>query len=266
MKLLSLNCPSCGAPIESIVNPNQPFVCKACNSTIVSTDWTTSGELICSGCRTVNAGKNTYCDSCNARLQAGCPFCYTQNSLSSRYCKQCGVDLRKAWKKQQAWLSEREQHEKERQTKLQEIKQDVHANLKRLLLQLDDPANHPMAIPGIVYFGVEAIEYLTALLKSKDIDARYGAARALGEIRDQSAVSALVETLNDEHPAVRFFALDALGKLKAAEAVQAIGDLLSDESPNVSKHAHDVLIQIGTPEAMKILREKNHPKWWLFGT
>ena len=264
MKLQVLNCPACGAPIEGVVNPNQPFSCNACKSSIVSTDWSTSGEVICSGCGGVNSGKNIYCDTCNARLQAGCPFCYAQNNLNSKYCKQCGVDLRKAWKKQQIWLSEREQHESERRVRIKNIKQDSRAKLKRLLLQLDDPANHPMAIPGIAYFGLEAVDGLISLLHSDDPDARYGAARALGEIGDLAAVPALLQALKDTHPAVRFFAADALGKLKAVEAVQPIGELLSDESPSVRKHAHDILIQIGAPDAMRILREKNHPKWWRF--
>lgn len=266
MKLQTLNCPSCGAPVEGDISPNQPFVCNACHSTIVSTDWTTSGELICSSCGKVNSSKNKYCDGCNTVLQAGCPYCYTQNSINTKYCKQCGVDLRKAWKLQRVWSLDRDRHEVDRQQKLKKMKMDSQAELQRLLLQLNDPASHPMAIPWIMTYGLDAVQGLIHLLdSSSDPDARYGAARALGDMKDLSAVPVLIKALNDEHVAVRFFAVDALGKLGVREAIPDIGKLLEDESPNVRKHAGDVLMQIGTPEALQILRGKSRPKWWSFG-
>ena len=264
MKLTTLNCPSCGAPVNGAINPNQPFTCTACNSTIVSTDWTSRGELICSNCGAENSGRNKYCISCNNILQAGCPFCYTQNNIKARYCKQCGVDLQKAWKRQKTWLVERESHEADRQQQLQKIKQESQANLQRLLLKLDEPENHPMAIAGIINYGAEALDGLTNLLESKDPDSRYGAALALGNIGDQRAIPTLIKSLRDEHAAVRFFALDALGKLKATEATQAIGELLDDESPNIQKHANNVLLSFNTTESFQILREKSRPKWWPF--
>ncbi len=265
MKLTTLNCPSCGAPVNGAINPNQPFTCSACNSTIVSTDWASNGELICSKCGTENSGRNKYCTSCNELLQAGCPFCYAQNNIKARYCKQCGVDLQKAWKRQKVWLTERESREAERRQQIQKIKQESQANLQRLLLKLDEPDNHPMAIPGIVNYGTDAVEGLVKLLNSEDPDARYGAALALGNIGDHSVVPALIKALSDKQTAVRFFALDALGKLKATEAAQVIGEMLEDESPNIRKHANDVLLSFNTVESIQILREKSRPKWWPFG-
>lgn len=159
---------------------------------------------------------------------------------------------------------ERESHEANRQQQLQKIKEESQANLQRLLLKLDEPGNHPMAIPGIINYGADAIESLVKLLESKDPDARYGAALALGGIGDNSAIPALVKSLSDEHTAVRFFAMDALGKLKATEAALAIGELLDDESPNIRKHANNVLLSFNTAEALEILREKSRPKWWPF--
>ncbi len=202
--------------------------------------------------------------SCNSVLQAGCPFCYAQNNIKARYCIQCGADLQKAWKRQKIWLAQRDQHEAERRQQIQKIKQDSQANLQRLLLKLDEPGNHPVAISGIVNYGADAVEGLVRLLDSEDPDARYGAALALGNIRDQSAISALIKSLKDNHAAVRFFAMDALGKLKAAEAAPAIGELLDDESSNIRKHANNVLLSFNTAESFQILREKSRPKWWPF--
>jgi HEAT repeat protein len=175
------------------------------------------------------------------------------------------VDLQKAWKRQKIWLMEREDRETERRQQIQKIKQESQANLQRLLLKLDEPGNHPMAIPGIVNYGKDALGGLIRLLDSDDPDARYGAALALGNINDQSSIPALMKSLHDKHAAVRFFAVDALGKLKAKEAAQAIGELLEDESPNVRKHANDVLLSLNTIESLQILREKSRPKWWPFG-
>lgn len=179
--------------------------------------------------------------------------------------------MQKAWKKQHTWLSEHEQFEEERKKKWQReqkhtLGDEAHETLKRLLLQLDIPEKHPMAIPEIVQFGDDAVDELIQLLeKSSDPDARYGAAHALGEIRSMRAAPALIKSLNDEHTAVRFFSLDALGKMKALEAIPPISDLLNDESPSVREHANAILIQFGTPEAFQILKEKSRPKWWSFG-
>jgi HEAT repeat protein len=148
--------------------------------------------------------------------------------------------------------------------KKEKIKQDSQANLQRLLLKLDEPWNHSMAISGIVNYGADAVEGLVRLLDSEDPDARYGAALALGNIRDQRAIPSLIKSLNDKHPTVRFFAMDALGKLKATEAAPAIGELLDDESPNIRKHANNVLLSFNTAESFQILREKSRPKWWPF--
>ena len=191
-------------------------------------------------------------------------FSQFSNNIKARYCIQCGADLQKAWKRQKIWLAQRDQHEAERKEKFQKIEEESHANLRRLLLQLNEPGNHPMAISGIVNYGSDALDSLVKLLESKDPDARYGAALALGGIGDNSAIPALVKSLRDEHTAVRFFAMDALGKLKATEAALAIGELLDDESPNVRKHANNVLLCLGTSEALQILREKSRPKWWPF--
>lgn len=243
-KLDLLTCPACNYPLGEGIPTNRPFKCPACGSMIVSTDWTRSGQPICPACGTANAKINRFCESCGAVLQVGCPFCYTTNSITAANCKTCGANLQRAWSRQQSWLAEKHRHDLQRKQALQEIASSQEAYLQRLLLQLDDPQNHPTAIPSIRLFGTEAVEPLIKLLSSPDPDARFGAARALGDIGDGRAVAPLVKTLKDPEPAVRYWAVDALGKLHAAEAASAIRRLLRDEYPSVKKCARDVLKQL----------------------
>jgi ribosomal protein L40E len=266
MKLELMNCPACNSPLDKkLINPNQPFNCPACNSAIVLTDWTTSGQLVCSKCGAVNPSWNKFCDACRAVLQSGCPFCYTRNRVDATFCKNCGANLQTAWKRQSTWLAEREKHEIERAKNLQKAAQSDRAYLARLLLQLNEPENHAVAIPGILVFGKDAVKPLIdLLLTSDDPDARFGAARALGDIGDKQVVPELIKALQDREEAVRFWAVDALGKLKTSEAVDAIGEILGDrrQSKSIRELAKNVLIQIGTPKALKVLRQESKPQWW----
>ncbi len=264
MKLNLLNCPACNSPLDATsINPNKPFSCPACGSAIVMTDWTKTGQIICTKCGTINANTNKFCVSCEAILQAGCPSCYTQNSLTATTCKNCGTNLQRIWKRQQVWLNQREKAEFKKKEALQELAQNSKEHLARLLLQLNEPENHPTAVSGILIFGKDAVEPLIKLLNSEDPDARVGAAQALGDIGDKRAIPELINSISDKEVSVRFWVVDALGRLKADEAVDAIGELLTDKNQKISSLSKDVLIQIGTPNAIRILQEKSKRKWWL---
>lgn len=262
MKIDLLNCPACGSPVDVKPNPNQPFCCPSCGSAIVLTDWTKSGKIICSECNTINSEFNKYCDNCEALLQAGCPMCYTQNSLFAMYCKNCGIDLQKAWKRQQSWLLQREKFADQRKQALEKAEQEHKDYLNRLLVKLNEPENHPEAIAGIRIFGKEAVEPLIQLLASKDLDARYGAAQILGDIGDERAIPALLSALGDEEIPVRFWAVDALGKFGDKGMVNAITAMLNDDSEVVQNMAKKVLIQMGHPETVAHLQKESRPKWW----
>jgi len=61
--------------------------------------------------------------------------------------------------------------------------------------------------------GRPAVPYLIAALQSSNEHARWEAAKALNEVRDQRAAPALVSTLEDDKSAVRWLAATALIKL-----------------------------------------------------
>jgi HEAT repeat protein len=146
---------------------------------------------------------------------------------------------------------------------LKRAEEEQDARLYRLLLELNEPEKHSVAIPGIRLYGEDAVDPLIKLLSSKDPDARFGAARVLGDLRDKRAIPGLIKATRDENVFVRFWVVDALGKLKAEEAVDAIGKLLRDDDKSIRELARDVLIQIGSPNAMRVLRKESRPKWWL---
>lgn len=259
MKVNLLNCPACNSPLDSDLSLGKPCKCPACGSTLVLTEWTKTDQIPCTQCGAVNASTNQFCEVCNTALQTACPFCYTQNSVTSVNCKHCGANLQRARKRREDWI---ERREKARHEVVQKAAEGEAAYLGKLLLQLNEPANHRGAIPGIRIFGKEAVEPLIELLTSADPDARFGAAKALGDIGDRTAILGLIHALNDPEGAVRFWALDALGKLKAEEAVEAIGNLLQDKHESIKKLAKEVLMQIGTSEARRVLMQRGKLKWW----
>ena len=111
--------------------------------------------------------------------------------------------------------------------------------------------------------GEEAVAILIeTLLNDDDPDARYGSARALGQICNEHHIKglnkariakALITALTDLEPAVRFWSADALGKCKSQTAIESLAALLRDSHPGVRQHALETLQQIGGERVDKIL-------------
>ncbi len=98
---------------------------------------------------------------------------------------------------------------------------------------------------------VPAVKDLKCLLADKleSKRLRWRAARALGEVADQSAVGMLSDALNDENNVVRLEAVGALAKIGGSTAIRSIKKSLCDESYYVRKKAARVLIELdGMPE------------------
>jgi hypothetical protein len=236
------------------------FTCTACGSTLVLSDFAQDGSLVCRECGCLNDSASRFCQQCRQPLVAGCPMCYTLNSRSALRCKQCGVDLQRAWERQAAWSAEKQRHDQERQAALKEAAvQSRKQELQRLLVQLNEPENHPIATFCLQAIGADAVEGLIdTLLHSSDPDARYGAAHTLGLIRDGRAVPALLKALGDSEPEVRFWSAAALGSLKAEEAVPALQRLKKDPSKQVRLAAEEALEHIAPDWADK------KKSWWPF--
>lgn len=260
-----LSCPACGAPVEASALSGTVFTCPACGSSLALTDWSEDGSILCRECGTPNSAQARYCVQCKAQLQAGCPMCYTLNSLSAARCRKCGIDLPRAWERQNRWLAEKRRQDEERREAAQRAQVESRRfELERLLLQLEDPENHPMAIFYLEQYGAEAVEGLLRQLQSEDVDARYGAAHTLGQIGDPRAIHPLIAALQDAESEVRFWAAAALGKLKAGAAAPGLAKLLRDPSKEVRLAAQEALEHIATPEARQALEKTRKPGWWPF--
>ena len=255
MKVEALNCPSCGTPLGKNLKPGKRMVCPACDSALIVSDWTVEGEIACRKCGRVCDGAHRYCLGCGALLRAGCPFCYTLNQVSAKRCRTCGANLQQAWDRQREWLAGRRSFDEQRKAVWEKADAtDRAARLNRLLLQLDDPQNHPMAIFCLQQIGSEAVKGLIEQLDNDDPDARYGAAHALGMIGDRRAIPALLQSLEDPEASVRYWAAEALGRLRAEEAITALIEMLRDPSRGVREAAMEALRKITKAKAAQSMK------------
>jgi HEAT repeat protein len=89
---------------------------------------------------------------------------------------------------------------------------------------------------------------LRALLPSDNIDIRWWATRALGEIGSEPAIALLLEQCDDPDHDVRVCAIYALGAFgeRSASAVPTLLRCLADASVYVGRMAADALARIGS--------------------
>lgn len=83
------------------------------------------------------------------------------------------------------------------------------------------------------------------------------AVRAMGQAKDEKAVSALVAALKDPVPTIRALAAEALGNIGHSDAVPPLCDALDDKDNQVQYQAALALGKIGDPSALPVLREKS---------
>jgi hypothetical protein len=258
MKIERLACPSCGAPLSGDFAPNQQFRCDCCGSTLMLDDLKTPETVICPACHIPNHQEMRFCSNCGEKLRLHCVMCQTENRIDAVYCVTCGVHLQRASARQRSQLEKRQRLVEERQQALKEkVERQKEEKLQLLLTALDEPENHDFAIYQLNQLGAEAIvPLIDTLLHDTDPDARYGSARALGQIcREQAitglikakAVKALITALTDSEPAVRYWSADALGKFTGQQtrlAVDPLTVLLKDTHEGVRQQAQRSLEQI----------------------
>ena len=103
---------------------------------------------------------------------------------------------------------------------------------------------------------LEAIQPIKVALRrlvDPDDRIREDAARALGQLEDESACAALIESLTDEDVDVRLAAAEALGRLECEAATRALVRRLDDDDPDVSATSALALGTIGDEFAIRPL-------------
>lgn len=271
MELKLLNCPNCGAPLPEDFTPNRRLECANCHSALLVTDLVESQAVVCPQCNTINDQQKRYCANCGQPLKIDCILCHTENKVGATHCRNCGAHLEAARARRSSLQEARQRHRLEfvKRFKEKEARQKAE-KLQQLLDALDEPENHDMAIFQLNQMGAEAIDPLIdTLLNDDDPDARYGSARALGQICHQHSVKALIKAraaralitaLQDSHPAVRYWSVDALGRCKSQTAVEPLAGLLQDPHEGVRERAKGALQLIGGERARQILAQTEPPK------
>ena len=121
MKSVALQCPQCGAPLNS-----ESSRCEFCGTTVrLSEDRQhfIGVSVTCPNCNTNNHIGDKHCGSCGASLVLACsmPNCQGENSVWRKFCKKCGRNIAET---QIALLEEdRATCEREIEFHTQEIKQ-----------------------------------------------------------------------------------------------------------------------------------------------
>ncbi|MCB0210771.1 MAG: HEAT repeat domain-containing protein [Anaerolineae bacterium] len=270
MKLHDLKCPNCGTPIDRDASLRQLIECTGCGSTLLATDLGLDAVNTCPGCGTLNAEDQRFCTECGSALYIDCVLCHQKNKIDAIHCQRCGVNLKRNQLRRRQMLQDRKQLRDERNQIFKEkvVRQQAE-KLQRLLDDLDEPENHEFAIYQINQIGINAVDALIeTLLHDEDPDARYGSARALGQICQEQGVKglikarsakALIQALNDAEIGVRYWAADALGKCGSRIAVEPLAKLLHGEKhEGVRYQARESLEQIGGRRAQQVL--SNLPK------
>lgn len=248
MKLKDLTCPNCGYPAPDYQGQRQ-FQCESCGALLVMTDLQKDNVIVCEKCRTVNPDDYKHCQSCGEKLTISCPFCYVTNHVDADNCYSCGVNLRTARKRKEAWVEENARLNEERFKETKKAEADSEKKrLRKLIKDLEEPDNHSFAIYCLNQMGNLAVkDLIDTLLNNRDPDARFGAAIALGNIKNTDAIPALAEALQDKDASVRYWAIDALQKFKRLP-MHILNDLrncLNDTHKGVREKAHSAILALG---------------------
>lgn len=264
MKMKELACPNCHAPLSEGITPNQQVECANCGSVFLAQELEAAQSIACPRCRTINPIEERHCANCGELLKEKCPMCYEENPVGTVFCGNCGAHIANARARRKKMLAERKKLREERNRIFREKETHQQAEkLAQLLDDLDEPENHEFALFKINQIGPQAIDALIdTMLQDDDPDARYGSARALGQICTSHqvktlikarAAKALISALADEEPAVRYWAANALGRCGNSTAVEPLGNLLKERHEGVRKQAAYALREIGGDRAAELL-------------
>jgi HEAT repeat protein len=100
-------------------------------------------------------------------------------------------------------------------------------------------------VEALVRHGSTTVDLLIAQLSAEDLEVRRSAVVALGRIRDASATSAIVKTLDDESLAID--AANALGQIGDPQAVDGLLNLIGSSDASIRQAAVSALNSLASP-------------------
>ena len=139
---------------------------------------------------------------------------------------------------------------------------DQNALLEDLVSGDDDRAE--AAALALGQRGDGALPALRQMLSHPNVDTRWWATRAIGEIGSDAAIPALIDRCADLDPDVRACAIYALGRAgpRAIDAVPVLAQRLADTHAHTAQLAADALARIGkatTPSLVDALKHGAPP-------
>ena len=131
-------------------------------------------------------------------------------------------------------------------TKIQQLVNQLHS--------LDD-VERENAVKELSKIGKPAVKAVVDYLGKAEVYlGRANAAKVLGNIKDKTAVPALLKSMKDEYADVRRLSAEALGKIHDKRAVKTLIKALSDEVDDVKASAAMALGRIGDKSAVPYLK------------
>ncbi|MGE3073392.1 MAG: HEAT repeat domain-containing protein [Dehalococcoidia bacterium] len=123
----------------------------------------------------------------------------------------------------------------------------------RNLGSADGTTRHAARV-ALVTAGASTVPGLIEALRSQNSEARWEAAKALGELRDPSAAPALVDALTDDRPGVRWLAAEALSQMGRSSLDALLHGLVQhSESAWFREGAHHVLQVLAKGDLREVL-------------
>ncbi|MCS7252759.1 MAG: HEAT repeat domain-containing protein [Armatimonadota bacterium] len=113
------------------------------------------------------------------------------------------------------------------------------------MLTEQDESLRVRAASALSEVGLPAVRALLSAVRSKEDLKRWGAAKALGEMRCKDATKELIKATKDKSEDVRIASVISLGRIGDPQAVPALLEALEDESSKVRWHAYGALQRFG---------------------
>jgi HEAT repeat protein len=115
-----------------------------------------------------------------------------------------------------------------------------------------------------------AVDPLIAMLRNKEADERFAAAKALGNLGDARALEPLLALLDHTHDSSKLKVIvTSLGRMKDARAIDRLIPLLKHKDKELADAVTEALVAIGSPAVESLIAALKDQRWnqrWMAST